>query len=756
MRAVFWVPAINRESFEQAYYEIAMLLCIPGIEDDKADIKQLVKAQLSDESFGQWLLVVDNADDARVLFDKLEEGKSDDRLIDFLPQSRQGSIIFTTRTRVVATELAENHVIALSELDKAGATEVLTRRLPQERQSELGEGDTVDEFLEMLSFHALAIVQAIAFVNANEISLSEYIALYKNSERDAMDLLSTDFVDQTRYREATNAVATTWYISFERIQTQDAIAAEHLFFMACTAHNDIDPAMFPQHYTPVQHVKAMGTLKAYSFVVERQPRAEGPYKRTRKPYKTFDVHPLIHVAISGWLKTHHQWIVWIEKVLARLISIIPYGNPSTKEYWGVCMHHAIHAANLSEAKELEGGMILLERIAKCLRSQGHNQSAERTYRQALEQRQKMSGKEHPDTLMTMGNVALTLQSQRRWTEAEIILQEVLILTKKVLGERHPQTITTIGNQSLLLLAQRKYVEAEEAFRESFLISKEVYGAKHQETLTSMGNLGTALLGQKKYPEAESLLRETLVLRKEVLGTPHLDIFSNMSTLGTTLINQHKYVEAESLHREELALRTEMLGLEHPGTIASMHGLGGALCGQHKFAETEQLQRDALALSRKVSGEEDPATLANMSAIAHTLSTQKKYADAEHMHRVTLALKEKVLGLQHPDTLTSVYWLATLKQQQLMYRDALPLHERAYAGFVEVLGKEHATTMECKGEYDWVTHMVGVERLEEEGRAGRETGRVIGSEDTTESREVWVVRVRNRWRVKMKKFGTKQA
>ena len=66
-RLVFWVPAISRESFELAYREIGVRLCIPGISDDNADIKKLVKESLASERFGDWLMIVDNADDPRVL-----------------------------------------------------------------------------------------------------------------------------------------------------------------------------------------------------------------------------------------------------------------------------------------------------------------------------------------------------------------------------------------------------------------------------------------------------------------------------------------------------------------------------------------------------------------------------------------------------------------------------------------------------------------------------------------------------------------
>jgi hypothetical protein len=71
----------------------------------------------------------------------------------------------------------------------------------------------------------------------NDITLSGYIAQYRNGEREALELLSVEFEDQGRYRDTTNAVATTWFISFEQVRERDRVAADYLSFMACIASN---------------------------------------------------------------------------------------------------------------------------------------------------------------------------------------------------------------------------------------------------------------------------------------------------------------------------------------------------------------------------------------------------------------------------------------------------------------------------------------------------------------------------------------
>jgi tetratricopeptide (TPR) repeat protein len=687
-------------------------LCLPGIDDAQVDIKRLVKAKLSDDDFGPWLIIVDNADDTSVLFGGSEE---EDRLIDCLPRSQKGSIIFTTRTQVAAIELAENNVIALGKLQSAESIEMLDKRLLQAHRHQLKESDTVNTLLKILHHHALAIVQAVAFINTNDVTLSDYITLYRSSERDAMDLLSEEFRDQTRYQEATNSVATTWYISFEQIQRQNAIASDRLRFMACIANNDIPASAYPLGCTKTEHLKAMGTLKAYGFITERHLQPDSSQGQSQILHKKYDVHPLVHLAIGGWLKAHHQWKPWIERALTRLTDIVPYGDHDTRDQWTAYMPHAMHLIGLPEAHAMEDRMTLLERIGRCERSLGKFQVAERIYRRSLEQRLIMCGEEHPNTLMTMGNIGLMLGFQGKWVEAEAIHREELRLVKKTLGEKHPQTLVSTGNLALAMLGQWKYAEAEKMYRDLLPLDKEVLGDKHPDTLVSIQNLGGALRGLGNLVEAEHLHRSALALTREIRGLEHSDTLSALSALGTVLRTQNKYAEAESLHREEIQLRQKVLGPAHPDTIKSMNKLGEVLCVQDKFDEAEQIQRAALDICDQQEWHDRPVTLACKSAIAHTMLNQGKYAEAEQLHRETLAIKERVLGYEHRDTVLSVFWVAQLLYDQLMYEDALPLYERASVGFEKTVGKENGNARECGEQLAWVRGVVNERRAREKAR-----------------------------------------
>jgi len=91
---IFWVPAVDVTSFENAYRDIGQKLKVQGIDEDKADVKALDKASLNRESTGSWFLIVDNADNVQLLF-------GDSGLSDYLPSSLKWSILFTTRNNDV-------------------------------------------------------------------------------------------------------------------------------------------------------------------------------------------------------------------------------------------------------------------------------------------------------------------------------------------------------------------------------------------------------------------------------------------------------------------------------------------------------------------------------------------------------------------------------------------------------------------------------------------------------------------------------
>lgn len=182
-----------------AYNEVAEKLSIPGRAVTSANIPELIQRYLSQVGAGQWLLVFDNADDIDLWTSPLFPESGSKCLTDYLPRSPQGSIRFTACDRKVAVRLfAHQNVVYVPEMDEAGATQMLQKRLINPALVETN-GSVLATLLQKLTYLPLAIVQTAAYVNETGISLSEYEQLLSDQEDDAIELLSEEVGDDGRY-----------------------------------------------------------------------------------------------------------------------------------------------------------------------------------------------------------------------------------------------------------------------------------------------------------------------------------------------------------------------------------------------------------------------------------------------------------------------------------------------------------------------------------------------------------------------------
>jgi hypothetical protein len=115
---VFWVHASKQARFEEGYQRIAEATRLDGWDNPKADALRLVCNWLCDESNGPWVMIIDNADDSSVFFSPLTRSQAyqtdildqaAESFLDFVPQSPNGSILITSRSRDVAFRLTGSH-----------------------------------------------------------------------------------------------------------------------------------------------------------------------------------------------------------------------------------------------------------------------------------------------------------------------------------------------------------------------------------------------------------------------------------------------------------------------------------------------------------------------------------------------------------------------------------------------------------------------------------------------------------------------
>ncbi|KAI9148795.1 kinesin light chain [Paramyrothecium foliicola] len=672
--SIFWVPAVSLETFESAYRTIGRHLGIQGIDDEKADIKTLVKEALNQYDGSGWLLILDNADDWELLF-------TNEKLMSYLPTSRRGSILFTTRNHQAGVRFdSRGNLIKLHELEEPDARQLLLLDLDA---GQIGDIQTTTELLKHLAYLPLAIRQASAYLQENtNITVSKYLSYCESSDQSLVALLSKDFNDQDRYDVIKNPVATTWLVSFEQITRDKPLAAEYLMHICYFAVKDIPMALLPSGEHEQDQDEAIGTLTAYAFITKR------------RAGDRFDIHRLVGLVMRNWLQQRNLATARVTKTIELLGDVFPRPDHENREIWTAYMAH-VHA--ILEHRDLCTDQMLLQCLLLTVGCAdeilGNYSRAAPSLQQALTLSVALRGVDHLETADIIHHLAFGLHELGRFEEAKSLIDEVIDLRKKVLGQEHPRTL-----QSMYLLAQiiresGKPREAAAIARQALDICEKNLGPEHRLTLDGMAETGYALTDLAQFEEAEILYRRALQAREKALGSEHPDTLRCLGGLANTVRYLGRYVEAEQMEQDCLRLHEKVLGIDHPFTVICRGNLAITLRWLGRCDEAERMQQRVVQALEKRFGLEHPDTLWAKASLACIYEEQQRYDEAETLERETLQLMTRILGPEHPDTMDRMQMLARIYAKQERYDEAQTLYGEVSQLRKKVLGVENSQTLD---------------------------------------------------------------
>jgi tetratricopeptide (TPR) repeat protein len=597
--SIFWVPAVSIETFEQGYLDIARLLHISNVSGDKEDVKQLVKQTLSQESAGQWLLILDNLDDMDIVFGSRDKGLAG--ITNYLPASTKGSIAFTTRYQEIAVNLVCNDIIELEKMNVKDAVDYLTKSLV--RKNMLNDRPAVLDLLTELIFLPLAITQAAAYLNIRKISIGEYLRLLNNTEEDRISLLSRDFRDETRYESSANPVLRTWLTSFNHMWTHHPEAAEYLFFMSC-----IEPKAIPKSILPVMEPEermthAIGILSSYSFITE----SDGQ--------KTYDIHRLIHLATRNWLREQGSIGEQTEKAIQHLEKVFPTDEYTNRPIWNAYLPHAIKVLSLSEGRHMRKRYELCDKVGCCLEADGRAADAVKWLSLSYGWKKDTLGVDDTATLSTSHNLAISYSSNGQISESIELLEHVVNIEEKALPENHPGRLTSQHTLALTYLNNSQISQAIELLEHVVNIQEKTLAENHPHRLASQQVLASAYRADGQISKAIELLESVVNIQEKTLAENHPDRLASQHTLAITYLDNSQISQAIELLEHVVNIREKTLAENHPHRLTSQRTLAIAYQADGQISKAIELLESVVNIQEKALAENHPHRLASQHALA---------------------------------------------------------------------------------------------------------------------------------------------
>ncbi len=668
-----WVNAASGEALITSFVALAELL--PSFsaksERDQGKLVAAIKRWL-EQCEQEWLLIFDNADNISLVRQ-------------YLPQRGKGSILLTTRAHAVGS------LAASIEVEKMGlmeGTQFLLRRAQRFDHALDEEVNKAGNVVIALDHFPLALDQAGAYIEETGCGFSDYLQIYQDHRRELLakrGLQATDYPD---------SVATTWSLSFHRVEQANPAAAALLRLCAFLAPDAIPEELLSKGASdwslPLQQAaadafaldQAIAELLRYSLI-----------KRHDKS-STLSIHRLVQVVLRDTLSSEQQRR-WAECVVRAVNSIFPEGNDAEK--WPLCLRYLSQAQMCYElveqyALQFTAAIYLLSKTAAYLMMhRALYEIAEPLCLRALQMSLLVWDHDHSDTAACLSNLAFLYQKQGKYVEAQSLQEQALDVQRRVSGDKHDKTARILHNLGKLYQKQGKYEEAEALYQQALEIKKQELGAEHPQVAVTLNDLAVLYHEMGKYEEVEELYRQALRIDQQALGIGHPDTLISLSSLAAFYWKQGKYEKAEESYREALEGMKRALGSEHPVTANCLHNLGALYYEQRKYEKAEESYREALEGMKRALGNNHPDVASVLNNLALLCKAQKKYKEAEHLHEQALAIRQQVLGTEHPDTATSLNDLAWHHQRRGQYKEAEALYLQALLIRQKVLGAEHPDT-----------------------------------------------------------------
>jgi tetratricopeptide (TPR) repeat protein len=375
-------------------------------------------------------------------------------------------------------------------------------------------------------------------------------------------------------------VASTWALSFERIEKANAAAAELLRFCAFLHPDAIPEEVFHQgapELGPLLAPMASNALmwnEAVSEILKYSLLRRDPEAGTR----------LVQAVLKQGMDEVTQRLR-AERFVRAVNRAFPFPEFST---WVFCERllpqtHACAELINQWGFEFPEAARLLNQAGLYLFERGRYPDAEPLYQRALAIWERALGPEHPNVALNL-NLALLYHAQGRYAKAEPLYKRALVIEKKALGPEHPNVAQSLNNLAELYHAQGRYAEAEPLYQHALAIGEKVLGPEHPNVAQSLNNLAELYHAQGRYAEAEPLYKHALAIGEKALGPEHPNVAQSLNNLAELYRAQGRYAEAEPLYKHALAIGEKALGPEHPDVATSLKNYAGLL---HDMGRTEE-------------------------------------------------------------------------------------------------------------------------------------------------------------------------
>ncbi len=253
----------------------------------------------------------------------------------------------------------------------------------------------------------------------------------------------------------------------------------------------------------------------------------------------------------------------------------------------------------------------------------HDKAMEFTKR-ALDQKQKLFGKDSVEAAVPMETLAELYRDESKLPDAETLLRRVVAIRQKSIpkSEAHGTALADLGE---ILFQQDKYSDAEATLR----ASAEILRKYNSEDLIGVDNYLAQVLDRKGAAvESVQLMRESLETARRLDGPSSRNYANSAHNLGGFLMGLGDYIEGGEFTRIGLEVRRKILPPDHPDLLYSLGNMAFFEVEGDDAAAAQAYVDECLRIAKKAFGENNYRVAVTYRNLGRVKTLERQYADAE--------------------------------------------------------------------------------------------------------------------------------
>jgi tetratricopeptide (TPR) repeat protein len=513
---VWWVRAEDPITLVSDYSELGQRIGLrTNRDEDKGLIAAAVRDWLSHNS--GWLLVFDNAPDLA----------SCERLI---PYGTTGHVIITSRN-TNWKRLAQQFQVRTMSRDEAVA--FLLKRLGE------GQSHGAELLCEQLGDLPLALEQAAAYIDASNITISEYLQVFRKHARELL-----------------GAVATTWTLSLDRLKTESPEALDLMNLFAFLAPEEIPRELAKKITASLSTFSPGGDLVLHGPIA-----ALRRYSLVEANRYGLTVHRLVQAASRERLSAAGEeatWVVRAADALHRLRSLA-----GTARVLPHLLTATAHCERLNVASDL--ALELLRSTGIYLRERGLLASAREVLEQALRIAEKTLDHDDQEVATVVENLAQVYQKQGDLARASELTNRALKIDMLSFGAFHPRVAAKAGKLGLILWESGDLRGAVQFYMQALEIWEKFYGPEHPKIAVIADELSSIFRESGDFAMALQYAERASNIDYKVYGARHAQVGFDENNIALLHEDLGDLTEARLHVERALSVVQEAYGPKHWAT-----------------------------------------------------------------------------------------------------------------------------------------------------------------------------------------------